>query len=394
MEAIIIVLLTGLLAVAGVGVWHLLAQRRPDEASDQRRLEEQRLQDQRLEQQLTAMKGDLSRAIIAGQQTVLAQVNAVDGKLNQRLDSVHGTLSDALRTTTETIGSIDKQLGELGQSTQRILEVGKDVSSLKDVLQPPKLRGGFGELLLEQLVRQVLPPDRYSTQHRFRDGTVVDLVIHSPEGLVPVDSKFPIESFRRLLEADTEEAHAKLRKVFVRDVKMRIQEVVKYIRPEDNTLDFALMYVPAENVYYETISGTEDESPMTFALERGVHLCSPNTFHAFLQIVLRGFRGLKVQEEAKEIMGRLAHFQRQFAKFRHDFEVLGGHVGRAKSKYDELDKLAERLSDRLEIDIPVQATLPEPPRPEDAQRSLPEPSQVPAEALPGSQTSNGHDEAP
>ena len=378
MEAVILVLLVALLAVVGVAVV-MLAQRRPGQEADAQRLEQQ-AEAQRLDQQLSVLKNEITQAIGATQQTVLTQVNALEGRFNQRLDAVQSDMTKTLSSTAETIGNIGKQLGELAQSAERILEVGRDVSSLKDVLQPPKLRGGFGELLLEQLVKQVLPREHYSTQHRFRDNTVVDLVIHSPEGLVPVDSKFPLESFRRLLDAETEDERAKARRAFVRDVKVRIDEVARYIRPDDNTLDFALMYVPAENVYYETIVGAEGESPMTYALERGVHLCSPNTFHAFLQVVLRGFRGLKVQEEAKQMMARLGFFQREFAKFRHEFEVLGNHVGRAKNKYDELDKIADRLSDRLEIDVPVQA-------------SLPEPTELPAQAvLPKPATVNGNDE--
>ena len=371
MEALIIVLLFALLALAAIAVWLLAQRRQPKETEGQR-----------LEQQLVALKADLTQALGATQQTMLTQVNAVDAKLNQRLESVDNRIGQSFASSKEAMSRIDQQLGAVGQSTQRILELRDDVSSLRDVLQPPKLRGGFGELLLEQLVKQVLPPDHYSTQYRFRDNTVVDLVIHSPDGLVPVDSKFPLESFRRLLDAPTDEDRARARKAFVRDVKLRIDEVAKYIRADDGTLDFALMYVPAENVYYETIAGTEDESPMSFALERGVHLCSPNTFHAFLQVVLRGFRGLKVQEEAKEIMTRLAYFRREFAKFRSEFEKLGGHIGRAKNKYDDIDKLAGRLGDRLEIDMPVQATLPEP-------------NDVPAQSmLPRPATVNGSDEPP
>lgn len=353
MEALIVVLLLVLIAsiaIAAVVGWQFLGPRRKSGDAEAAHLT----------QALAVLKNDLTQAVSASQQTVLGQVNALDQKLNQRLDAVQTSVGQSLTATTETIGKIGQQLGGLNESAKRILEVGQDVSSLKDILQPPKLRGGFGELLLEQLVKQVLAAGQYSTQHRFNDNTIVDLVIESPDGLVPVDSKFPIESFRRLLEAETEEERTRLRKAFVRDVKVRIDEVAKYIRPDDGTLDFALMYVPAENIYYETIAGSEDESAMTYALERNVHLVSPNTFHAFLQVVLRGFNGLKVQEDAKEIMSRLALFRREFAKFNDDFRVLGNHLGHAKSKHDELTNVSGRLADRLEIEVPTQASLLEP----------------------------------
>ncbi len=357
MEALIVVLLLVLIAaIAGVAAitWNRGNQREEPEETDK----------QQLAREIAMLKSELTQAVTSShqstRQTLLGQVNALDQKINQRLDAVQTSVGQSLTATTETIGKIGQQLGGLSEATKHILEVGQDVSSLKDILQPPKLRGGFGEMLLEQLVKQVLASEQYSTQHRFNDNTIVDLVIQSPEGLVPVDSKFPIESFRRLLLTETDEDRTRARKAFVRDVKLRIDETAKYIRPDDGTLDFALMYVPAENIYYETIAGSEDESAMTYALERNVHLVSPNTFHAFLQVVLRGFNGLKVQEDAKEIMTRLALFRREFAKFNDDFRVLGNHLGHAKSKHDELTNASGRLADRLEIEVPVQNSLLEP----------------------------------
>ncbi len=347
MEALIVGLLIVLIGAVAVVGWLFLNQRQETEDTES----------PQIALELANLKRDLTQAVTASQQTMLGQVNALDQKINQRLDAVQASVGQSLTATTETIGKIGLQLGGLNEAAKHILEVGKDVSSLKDVLQPPKLRGGFGELLLEQLVKQVLADGQYSTQHRFRNNTVVDLVIESPDGLVPVDSKFPIESFRRILLAETDEDRTRARRAFVRDVKLRIDEVAKYIRPDDGTLDFALMYVPAENIFYETIAGAGDESAMTYALERNVHLCSPNTFHAFLQVVLRGFNGLKVQDDAKEIMARLALFRREFAKFNEEFRVLGNHLNHAKNKHDELKNSSDRLADRLEIEVPVQQPL-------------------------------------
>ena len=363
MEAVIIVLVIALMAMAGVAIWLLTQRRSPQEAGEPR-----------LEQQLSALKGDLTQTLIASQQTVLAQLNAVDGKLNQRLDAVQSSVGQSLSATNETIGKIGEQLGGLGEAAKRILEVGQDVSSLKDVLQPPKMRGAFGELLLEQLIKQVLPAARYSTQYRFKDGTIVDVVIHTSDGLVPIDSKFPIESFRRVLDASNDEERVRRRKAFIRDVRDRVDEVAKYIRPEENTMDFALMYVPAEGIFYEIIAGTEGESPMSFALDRQVQLVSPNTFYALLQVIARGFGRQQIQENVKQFMARLGQIQNEFERFRKEFEVLGTHVGHAKNKYDEVDRLADRLSSRLAMSLgepdheplaqpketPSQPTLPRP----------------------------------
>lgn len=365
MEALVIVLLLALIAiiaVAGAGAWLGLGRRPAATESDA----------SRLEAQLGALKADLAQAVAASQQTVLGQVNALDGRLdqrleavdrriNQRLDAVDTRVGQSLTSTQETIGKIGEQLGGLDQAARRIMEVGQDVSSLKDVLSPPKLRGAFGELLLEQLLGQVLPAAHYATQHRFKDGTVVDVVIQTPDGLVPVDSKFPIESYRRLLDAGTEEERARLRRAFLRDVRARVEEVAKYIRPDENTMDFACMYVPAEGIFYEIIAGSSDEDSMTFALERQVHLVSPNTFFALLQVVRRGLARLQVQEDVKEFMGRLAQVRREFARFRVEFDRLGTHLGHAKSKYDELDKWADKIDNRLAASAhePLQAPLPD-----------------------------------
>jgi len=206
----------------------------------------------------------------------------------------------------------------------------------------------------------VLPAAHYATQHRFKDGTIVDVVIRTPDGLVPVDSKFPIDSYRRLFDATTDDERARLRKQFIRDVRARVEEVAKYIRPDEDTLDFACMYVPAEGIFYEIIAGGSEEDSMTFALERQVHLVSPNTFFALLQVVARGLARLRVQEDVKEFMARLAQVRRDFTRFRDEFDKLGTHLGHAKNKYDELDKWADKLDSRLAASVhePVQAPLP------------------------------------
>ena len=380
MEAVIVLLLVALVAFAAVAAWAMLRQREV-KAGDE----------SRLEQQLVAM----TQALASSQQTVLGQVNALDTKLNdrlsavqtgvetkvgavqssvdqrldanrrdfnERLDAVDARVGSSLTNTQETIGRIGEQLGVLGQSAERILEVGKDVSSLKDVLQPPKLRGAFGEMLLEQLLKQVLPAAHYETQHRFRDGTAVDAVIRTPDGLVPVDSKFPIDSYRRLLEAQTEDERARLRRAFMRDVRLCVGGTAKYIRPGEGTMDFAFMYVPSEGIFYEVIAGASDEDSLLFANERQVQLVSPNTFYAFLQVVARGLQRMQVQEDVKEFMARLAQVKREFGRFRVEFDKLGSHLSHAKGKYDELDKQAVKIDSRLNVavDESYQAPLPDP----------------------------------
>ena len=370
MEALIIVLLVGLLAAAVVCIgWLISRQRRPDAQPDAAAL---------IDQQLATMRAELTQAMAGTQQTIseaqrtlLQQMSNADAKVNQqleavqttvdrRLESVDSRIGQSMASTQETIGKIGEQLGGLDQAAKRIMEVGQDVSSLKDVLSPPKLRGAFGELLLEQLLKQCIPAAHYQTQYRFKDGTIVDAIVRTPDGIVPVDSKFPIESYRRLLEAPVEDRD-RLRRAFMRDVRLRVDEVAKYIRPDEGTLDFACMYVPAEGIFYEIIAGSDEDS-MTFALERQVHLVSPNTFFALLQVVGRGLARLQVQEDVKEFQARVAQVRRDFVKFREEFNTLGTHLGRAKNKYDELDKWTDKIDNRLAASArePIQAPLPNP----------------------------------
>lgn len=402
MEAVIIILLVAVVAFGGLIVWLLAQVRRPAGADAEAQRQEQ--QAIRLEQQLATMKADLAQAVGASQQTVLQQVSNVDARLNQRLDAVQSTVGQGLSTVQsdlnksltsqqETIGKIGEQLGGLDQAAKRMAEVeqtlGKDVSSLKEILQPPKLRGAFGELLLEELLRQTLPAASYSTQHRFNDNTVVDFVIHTPDGLVPIDSKFPLESFKRLLDATSEEEQARQRKAFMRDMRSRIEEVAGYVRPDENTLDFAIMYVPAENIYYEALVGAEGESVMSFALERHVQLTSPNTFHAMLQVVRRALARIEIHQNALEIQARLDQLNREFTRFRGEFRTLGLHIGHTKNKYDDVDKRVARFGDRL--GLAAQAELPEL---DEVQAPLPEPRELPAQTMipkPASIT-NGNDE--
>ena len=355
MEAVMIVLLIGLSVLAGAAVW-LLAQRGSSQERDEARLE----------QQLVALKGDLTQSLASTQQTMLAQINAVDAKLSQRLDAVHTTMNQSLTSTQDTMKHVGERLGALAQSTQQMLDVGRDISSLQEILRPPKVRGGFGELLLERLLAQILPDEHYETQHRFSDGAQVDAVIRLGNSLVPVDSKFPLEAFNRMLAAESDEERAASRREFVRAVRTHIDAVAKYIQPDEGTFPFALMYIPAENVYYEII--VKDElldgrgNLSTYALEQRVIPVSPNSFYAYLQAIVLGLRGMRVEERAYEIIRHLEQLAGEFGGIRKDFGTLGEHLKNASNRYADIDRAFDRFGDRLAMSLqePEQPSLPEP----------------------------------
>ncbi|TKJ33050.1 hypothetical protein CEE39_04570 [bacterium (candidate division B38) B3_B38] len=269
-------------------------------------------------------------------------------QLEQKLQMVDQQVRDSYKQ----LGDVRQALGELSKSAEQIMEVGKGISDLQDILRAPKLRGGLGELMLEELLSQILPKKHYQLPYKFKSGEMVDAVVRVGERLVPIDSKFPLENFRRLIASQGESEQREARRAFVRDVKKHVDDIArKYILPAEGTYDFALMYVPAENVYYETIikEATTDggESLSTYAVARKVIPVSPNSLYAYLMVIVLGLQGLEVEKRAGEIIKYLSSLKGDFGRFREHFEVLGTHLTHSRQKYDDAQKSLGRLEDRI-----------------------------------------------
>ena len=283
-------------------------------------------------------------------------------RLKEQGDALSKAVGERIDGTIKVFGDLKEKLGELTQRTKDIQEAGKDILSLQEILRAPKFRGGFGELLLERLLADILPHENYSLQYRFLSGETVDAVIRIGGNLVPIDSKFPLEDFERLTKAESEEEQKALRHQFTRTIKKHIDDVTKYILPDENTFDFALMYVPAENVYYETIlRGQPEESEIySYSLQRRVIPVSPNSFYAYLQVIILGLKGLHIESTAREILGHLGRLQGDLKDFQDDYDTLGGHIQHAARKYDDAARKLTRLGDKLQLasETPVEK-LPE-----------------------------------
>jgi DNA recombination protein RmuC len=254
--------------------------------------------------------------------------------------------------TTESFGRIQTSLGRLTEASRHMEQLGREISGLSDILRAPKLRGGIGELLLGDLLAQILPQDNYTLQYRFKSGERVDAVIALKAGMVPVDAKFPLESFQRLIAASDEAEKRSCRREFVRAVKIHIEAIAsKYIRPDEGTFDFALMYIPAENVYYETILREEqtagDKGLLDFALQRHVIPVSPNSFYAYLQAVALGLKGLQIEKQAQDIVRYLSTIESDFQRFKGEYETLGRHIDHARGKYEESARSLGRFEEKL-----------------------------------------------
>ena len=334
----------GVLVAAVVLRW---AQPRPTDGSDNGLL--------MLQQQLDALRGQLGQALTGQGQTVTQELQRLASQLNDRMRETaeatqrsQAAVGERLDNASRVVGEVQRGLGELREATQKVYEVGKDVSTLHDILRAPKLRGGLGELLLGDLLAQVLPAAHFTLQHAFRSGERVDAVVRLGDGVVPVDAKFPLEDFRRMLAAETDDDRARARKAFGARLRKHVDDIAgKYILPDEGTYDFALMYIPAENVYYETIIRDDDGGLASYALERKVVPVSPNCFYAYLQAIVLGLKGLRIEARAAEVMGQLARVGGDLGRLREDMRLVGKHLGNAVAAQGSADRRLERLEGKL-----------------------------------------------
>jgi len=285
-------------------------------------------------------------------------------ELRQRLDVVVSAQQDVPRALAEgsaeqikSLSGVHEQLVRLSEATNRLEAIGQSVAVVEDLLKVPKLRGTLGELWLEELLRQVFPAGHYELQYGFKSGERVDAVIRIGDRLVPVDSKFPLEACQRMLQCEGDNAARELR-VFRRTLKVRVDEIAgKYIRPEEGTYDFALMYIPAESVYYEAMIRDElpedDGSVLGYALKSRVIPVSPNTFYAYLAAILHGLRGLEVERSARDIIDALGGLKQQFGKFERSYDLVGKHLNNALRQHDETTRRFTAARDQLESIISI-----------------------------------------
>jgi DNA recombination protein RmuC len=277
-------------------------------------------------------------------------------EVDRRLEAMTATMDRRLESATKTTTAIHHQLGQLGQANAEILARANDLKKLEQALRPPKARGGFGELLLGNLLRDRLPPDAYELQYGFKTGERVDAVIRV-ERLVPVDAKFPLDNFERLADAETDEERALYEKAFSRDLKNHVDAIAqKYIRPDEGTYDFALMYLPSEGVYYELVCG-KTGALLQYSHDRRVFPVSPTTFTAQLQVIALGLKGMQIEQRAHEVMAYVAQLQGDFDRFRDDFQVVGKHIGNAQSKFAEAEKRLDRFDTKLERAVETEAEI-------------------------------------
>ncbi len=235
-----------------------------------------------------------------------------------------------------------KMAYELG----KVQEVGRGIKEFQEFLRSPKLRGNIGEQILRDLLEQILPKESFSLQYQFQEGQIVDAVVKTNQGIIPIDSKFPLENFKRIKAENSEEKTVGQRD-FIRDIKKHIDDIAKkYILPSEGTVDFALMYVPSEPVYYEIT--LNQPQILDYGYQKKIYFVSPNSFYYFLKIIMIGLQGAKIEEGAKKILNGMKAVQQEALKFEGELSILTSHIDHAKTASERAQNRFGRLVGKIE----------------------------------------------
>ena len=272
------------------------------------------------------------------------------GEMQRTLSTTEQQLVTQTGATHRSLSDLSRQLGVLSEQSARVGDLAKDIGSLQDLLRAPKPRGGFGELMLERLLQDCLPLSAYEIQYTYRDGSRVDAVVRCANRLVPIDAKFPNESYTQIAAAIDDTDRSRRRRAFLQQVRRHVDAVARYVSPQDSTIDYCFMYLPSEAIYHELMTREAEGEPdiATYCQERHVIPASPNTLLAYLQVVALGVRGLAMQERTRELQQSIAQVRREFERFVGLHDQLGTHLDHAMKKFDETERALARASGAIE----------------------------------------------
>ncbi len=276
--------------------------------------------------------------------------NTIDNKLERSQSELHQVLHRQGTESTRLITEITRELTEVKEGNKQVFSMTEQLSNLEKVLTHQKQRGNLGEASLELILSNILPPGAYKTQYQFKNGDVVDAIIETKEGIIPVDAKFSLDNYNRVTNEDDPVRKAELEKIFKNDLKLRIDETSKYIKEEENTLPFAFMFIPAEGIYYDLLVNevgsmkVNSRNLIDYAYkEKKVIIVSPTTFYAYLQSVLYGFKAFKIEESAKHIQKRVEELGRHILAYEDYMKKLGNTLGTTVNHYNTAYKELKKV---------------------------------------------------
>jgi len=271
-------------------------------------------------------------------------------QLGQRVEtstqSVDQKLADNMKIFNHRLDSAAILMSQVQKSIGEFSEIGRSMQELQEILQSPKLRGNMGEHILKELLIQYFPEDSYSFQHPFKNGEKVDAIIKTTQGFIPIDAKFPFENFRKMMECESKAERVKVQKEFEKDVKKHISDISqKYIVVSEGTVDYALMYIPSEAIYYEIVNTA---TLCDYAAHKRVLAVSPMSFYAYMKSILMSFEGQKIQSQAKEILLTLKSIKKEYEKTDEALGILQKHIGNSYNQLSNVTKLFSGLGQKLD----------------------------------------------
>jgi DNA recombination protein RmuC len=329
----------------------------------------QRLRELKNSGSVEMMKSDvteLTRSITALQQNM-------GDKLERSNTAVQTSLQKQLAESAKLVGDVTQRLAKLDETNRRVVDVADELKTLQNVLQNPKQRGVFGEYYLESVLDNILPPKNFQMQYKFKDGETVDAVVFlDKQQILPIDSKFSLENYNRMVGESSKPEREKLLAKVRSDLKGRIDETSKYIRPDENTMDFAFMFIPSESLYYDLLigdvgTGSSARDLVEYAFrDKHVIIVSPTSFMAYLQTVLQGLRSLQIEQQAKDIQVRVGQLGRHIAAYESFMQKLGNSLGTTVNHYNtahkELGKIDKDVVKIADSDPSVEPLLLDKPR--------------------------------
>jgi len=291
-------------------------------------------------------QGDQSLLLLQNQINELTRT--LEAKLGESARAITDSTNKAFTQATEStklIKEITQELAKVGEGQRQVVSIADNLKNLQDILKNPKQRGVLGEYYLETVLKNVLPPNAYQMQYPFKDGTIVDAAVITKDGIIPVDSKFSLENYNRILEASDKTERERYENAFANDLKIRIDETSKYVKPEEGTLGFAFMFIPSEAVYYDLLVNkvgalkSNNVNLIEYASgKKKVIIVSPTTFHAYLLTVLQGLKALHIEESAKKISERVGELGKHLLSYEEYMQKIGKNLGTTVSAYNAAGK--------------------------------------------------------
>ncbi len=329
------------LAMFGINLYMMVYGRKKSSEPDEKYLV--------LHQRFDALSQVVSTQLTQNREASDRATTSVSRLINEQLERSRQASERATLTVSQQVQSFTQNMTQIQEGMKRMHESVKDVSSFQDMLRSPKLRGTWGEQSLEASLNQYFSKDNYEVQHYFKSGEAVDAVLKLPNDLLlPIDSKFNWDNFQKMVNSPNDIEKEVFRKSFYSDVKKKIDEIAsKYLLPSEGTTDLALMYIPAETVYYEIINNIKDVDIPSYARSKKVFLVSPNTFALSVSAIRHWFKDFEFNKQTKDIMKRLERISTDGGKLAEDFQRLGKHIDNTKSAYDSSEKRLSLMVDRV-----------------------------------------------